>query len=277
MQSGPPRFQEPNRAERDRSMSDDATDARRRPTTGRIEVAVLEADSLLREGLQALLDSTEEMACVGAWGGADDALSAMKNVSPDVLLLDLKLPNRSGLDVLETISATMPQIRVIVMIDCPPERCVMTYRRPHETCGLPLSESASLKASPDDCLQAALKMGAYGALRKSCSFQMVAQAIRSVYSGRRWIEPVTSSRLAEQYLLALRTPAHPSELAEPQHLTPRERQVVSLIARGYSNKEIAHEMELGYSTIKNYVSSILEKLNLDSRTQIAVYATGQTE
>jgi len=131
-------------------------------------------------------------------------------------------------------------------------------------------------SAPDDCLQMALKAGAHGVLHNHCSFEYLMKAIRSVSRGQYWMELPTANRLAEQYLLTLR-PTHAPSASGTDKLTLRERQVASLVSQGRSNKEIARELHLGYSTVKNYVSSILEKLDLRDRTQIALFAMDHAE
>jgi len=243
-----------------------------RPT---IRVAVLDANDLVREGLSALISGTADFLLTAAWADPDVALAEIGAAAPDVLLVDVKLPDRASFRALKALPSAAPATRAIMMVDCAEERCAVLNPPSQIARERTLRLVPASFSGPDDCLQIALKMGAHGVLRKSSSYREVSQAVRAVHAGQCWMELPTATRLAQQYLLSLR-PARTPERSGPQALTLRERQVVSLIAHGRSNKEIAHELQLGYSTVKNYVSNILEKLGLSDRTQIALYAIQQT-
>lgn len=235
-----------------------------------IRVAVLERNDLLRDGLAALVSITPDLALAGTWSDVDVALEEMPERLVDVALVDVKLPERSGFRALKAFPTICPHTRAIMMVECREDRCMVL--NPQTSAHVrPLRPAPAAFSGPDDCLQISLKMGASGVVRKDCSFAEMSQAIRAVHGGQCWMELPTATRLAEQYLLTLR-PSAPASRTGSQNLTLRERQVVSLIAHGRSNKEIAHELQLGYSTVKNYVSNILEKLSLSDRTQIALYA-----
>lgn len=242
---------------------------------GVIRVGVVDRDTLLREGLAALLNTAKGMSCAGTWGDLSEAMIDLQTDPPDVLLLDVFQMQHAGFQALRHLLTVCPMVRTIVMVKCPEDRCVILNRP------APLSQQSSLsvqtpESTLDDCLQIALKIGAQGAIRKQCTFRHIEEAIHAVYAGGFWIEPGTSSRLALQHLRS----AHPvsrESAVRPDGLTHRERQIIHLIAQGLSNKEIARELHLGYSTIKNYVSSILGKLQLNDRTQIALYAVKQAD
>jgi DNA-binding NarL/FixJ family response regulator len=236
-----------------------------------VRVAILESNDLLRDGLAALVSITQGLALAGAWGDVDEALDEMPERLPDVALVDVKLPERSGFRALKAFPLVCPQTRAIMLVDCREDRCVVLNPQTSAAHVRSLRTVPAAFSGPDDCLQISLKMGAHGVLRKDCSFAEMTQAIRAVYAGQCWMELPTATRLAQQYLLSMRA-SHPAARSGAQSLTLRERQVVSLISHGRSNKEIAHELQLGYSTVKNYVSNILEKLALSDRTQIALYA-----
>jgi DNA-binding NarL/FixJ family response regulator len=242
-----------------------------RPLRAPVRVAVLESNDLLRDGLAALLSIAPGLALAGAWGNVDEALDEMPERLPDIVLVDVKLPERSGFRALKALPMICPQTRAIMMVECREDRCVVLNPQTSAAHARSLRTVPAAFSGPDDCLQISLKMGAHGVLRKDCAFAEVAQAIRAVHTGQCWMELPTATRLAQQYLLSMRSSQNAAR-SGAQSLTLRERQVVSLIAHGRSNKEIAHELQLGYSTVKNYVSNILEKLALSDRTQIALYA-----
>lgn len=240
-----------------------------------MRVGVLDANDLLRAGLAALLEQAEGFEFAGEWRDAASVLRDLRTHSVDVLLVDMKLPGQSAFKVLEALPNVSPNTKAVVTVDCRSDDCVVLnprrYGERDKMRVVPLPFSA-----PDDCLQMALKAGAHGVLHNHCSFEYLMRAIRSVSRGQYWMELPTANRLAEQYLLTLRPPN--AVVADgSEKLTLRERQVASLVSQGRSNKEIARELHLGYSTVKNYVSSILEKLNLRDRTQIALFAMDHAE
>lgn len=239
-----------------------------------IKVGVLDANDLLREGLVLLLERAEGLVCCGEWRDAPTALHELRQAVPDVLIVDMKLPGQSSFRVLESLPNIAPHAKAIVMVDCRAEDCVVLNPRRYGERDLTRVAPQPF-AAPDDCLQMALKIGAQGVLHNHCSFTYLVKAIRSVHNGHYWMEIPTANRLAEQYLMTLRSTSAAPE-GEVDRLTLRERQVAALVSQGRSNKEIARELHLGYSTVKNYVSSILEKLDLRDRTQIALFALEQT-
>ena len=236
-----------------------------------VKVGVVDENELIRDGLSSLLNHSQEFVCAGSWAAADEALMAVAQDPAHVLLVDSRLREQSAFELLRALVPSNPPVRVIVMVDCQDDRCVLLNQHSFGPGRKPLSLSEGVCSEPDDCLQTALKMGARGVLRKASSFETISAAIRKVADGYHWIEPSTAVRLARQYLVSLG--AEPvREKRVLTRLTLRERQIVSLIAHGHSNKEITAELNLGYSTVKNHVSSILDKLGLSDRTQIALYA-----
>jgi DNA-binding NarL/FixJ family response regulator len=239
-----------------------------------ITIGLLDPDDLLREGVAALIGKTEDLLCVGDWSTPEDAMQGLAQTMPDVLLVDVKMPERAMFELLKALPTISPGTRVIATVDCREDRCVVLNPQSPGRQNSAVRILSQELAQPDDCLQMALKMGVQGALHRQRPFREIARAIRAVHSGQYWIEPPTALRLAQQHLLSLRR-AHTAERGGPDMLTLRERQVLTLIAEGRSNKEIARELQLGYSTVKNYVSSILEKLGLSDRTQLALFAIQQ--
>jgi DNA-binding NarL/FixJ family response regulator len=240
----------------------------------RIRIGLLTDDHLLREGLELLVSATPDLDLEGSWCDSGSALSEISEVLPDVLVLDVKLPRGSAYELLKALPRVAHSVKTLVMVECREENCHVLS--PSVVGGMARSRSsvASQLSRPDDCLQIALKLGARGVIRRQCSFGQLHKSIREVYGGQTVIEQSTAQRLAEQYLVSFQ-----HHRAEPESgadaLTLRERQIVQLISQGRSNKEISREMQIAYSTVKNYVSSILEKLDLQDRTQIALYAVSK--
>jgi DNA-binding NarL/FixJ family response regulator len=236
-----------------------------------IRVGLLTDDHLLREGLEALISTAPRFHLAGSWCDSETALEDILSNAPDVLLLDIKLPRGSAFETLKALPKAAHGVRSLVMVECREENCYVLS--PAVLGGLVRNRNglATHLSRPDDCLQMALKMGAHGVIRRHTTFANLEKAIREVHSGLTVIEAATAQRLAEQYLVSFRhSHAEPETIVDT--LTLRERQIVQLISQGRSNKEISREMQIAYSTVKNYVSSILEKLDLQDRTQIALYA-----
>ncbi|MGC8669183.1 MAG: LuxR C-terminal-related transcriptional regulator [Chthonomonadales bacterium] len=235
-----------------------------------IRLGVVECDELLRDCLKALLSKDPAFSLAGVWCDAHEAMGAIADDPPDVLLLGIRLADRSGFETIRTILASFPQTRIIATVDCMEDRCQVLHPQLSSASCRAVRMVSEVFAEPDDCLQTALKMGAHGCIRLRCPYQNIAQAIHRVHAGQVAIEPPTAFRLARQFLHAIRS-GGPSEGGYGA-LTLRERQVIALVAQGRSNKEIAAELQVSYSTVKNHVSSILDKLGLTDRTQLAVYA-----
>jgi DNA-binding NarL/FixJ family response regulator len=239
-----------------------------------ITVAILDNNPLLREGLASLFNHENGFRCIALWKSCAEAMEGLPELNPDIFLLDIKMPEIDGFDFVRKLCACNEKTKVIITVDCAEEKCIIlnpslsAASRTPQNASPPISESFT---APDDCLQIALKIGAHGVLRKQCSFKYIIQAVKTVNAGQYWMELPTANRLAQQYLLSIQ-PSQSHKPVEKRNLTLRERQIVYLIAQGRSNKEISRELVLSYSTVKNYVSSILEKLSLSDRTQIALYA-----
>lgn len=207
-----------------------------------IRVLIVDDHTLFRSGVRLLLQRHEGFEVVGE---ADDGLEGVKRakqLKPDVVLLDLHMPGTSGLEAVPLLREEVPQAQVIM---------------------LTVSEDA------EDLLEA-LRAGARGYLLKNIETDFLLQSIRSAARG----ESVMSSQMAGKLADAMRTPQKGTFAAEtsPGKLSPREREVIVMLARGASNKEIARTLDLAESTVKIHVQGILRKLNLASRVQAAVYA-----
>ena len=240
-----------------------------------LSVALIDAHPLECEGLASMLRGSEQFSCTGAWTDPQMALTILPQLAPRVILLDAKLPGISSFLVLRAARAASPRSRVVYMVDCSEEQCVISPALTQKLRRQAGEPPTRFVIRPDDCLQTALKLGARGVVRKQCTFEHLTTVIRTVASGGIWMEPSTAARLAEQYLSFLQSQSPRRERLRGG-LTRRECQIVEMIGHGHSNKEIADRLGLAYATVKNSVSSILRKLRLGDRTQIALYAAGTT-
>jgi DNA-binding NarL/FixJ family response regulator len=219
----------------------------------------------------ALLNTVEEFDCIGAWSQPQEALTALQKRYPNVLLLDLRLQPLSNMELLQNLPSISPTTRVLVILNCPEAWRAALDVHPLPAQRATLARSQEQGEPGEDSLLHALQLGVWDIVYEEHGFHSIAQSIRKAYAGERFMDTATITRLAESYCRSMR-PDEDTVEDQAQSLTLREWQVLRLIGQGCSNKDIAHEMQLSYSTIKNYVSSILKKLQMDGRTQIALYA-----
>ena len=213
-----------------------------------IRVLVVDDHTLFRRGLKALLDGDERFAVVGEAGDAGEAQRQAAALQPDVILLDNHLPGVKGIDALAGLREVAPQARMLM---------------------LTVSEDES-------DLAAALRGGARGYLLKTADSDLLASAIERAMQGASTISPEMTGKLVDAFQ-TLRAGADEAAVeADPIHsLSPREQQILSHIARGASNKEIARALDIAETTVKIHVQHILRKLKLSSRVQAAVYAAAR--
>jgi two-component system, NarL family, response regulator LiaR len=203
-----------------------------------IRVLVVDDESVVREGVVAILSLQPDLEVVGDARDGIQAVQMARKAKPDVILLDMVMPNQDGL-------ATIPIIK-----DLLPNTCILVLTS--------FAES--------DRVYQAIKFGALGYLLKDATRAQLLQAIRDVSNGQASIQPSIAMKVIHEI-------NHPEKLlytASP--LAPRELDTLRLIARGLSNQEIATELVVHERTIAKYVSSILDKLHLANRTQAALYA-----
>jgi DNA-binding NarL/FixJ family response regulator len=210
--------------------------------TGTIGVLVVDDHDLFRAGLASLLSTESDIEVVAQASTGRSGVRLAGELQPDVVLMDLRMPDISGHDATRAIVAERPSARVVVLT----------------------------VSSADEDVEAAVEAGACGFLAKDTPIEEVASAVRAAASGAAWL----SSRAAEVVLGSLRRAKQERLLDDAviQDLSPRELEVLHLIARGMENAEIAQTLGISPRTAKNHVSSILAKLGLPSRVQAAIYA-----
>ncbi|WP_314146299.1 response regulator transcription factor [uncultured Leifsonia sp.] len=204
-------------------------------TAAPIRVFLADDHEIVRRGIAALVDGQEDMEVVGEAETAARARARILAVRPDVAVLDVRLPDGSGIDVCRAVKQADPGIR-----------CLMLTAYDDE-----------------DALRSAVIAGADGYVVKDIRASTLLDDIRSAFRGARLIDP----RIAERVTATMREPADDPRFAS---LGLRERQVLALIADGRTNRQIAENLGLAEKTVKNYVSSLLAKLGLQRRTQAAV-------
>ncbi len=205
-----------------------------------IRVFVADDQALVRQGIRALLTLDPDLAIVGEATDGDEAVALITIEKVDVVLLDIRMPKKNGLDVLRHLAARN---------DLPPTIVLTTF------------EDAEVVLE-------AIRAGARGFLLKDISFEQLVRAIRAVASGSTVFHPALTQRLVES-----RAQLRPFDsLDRPDPLTDREIEVVRLMAAGYSNREIAHALGTAEGTIKNHVSNVLSKFGVRDRTRAVLKA-----
>jgi NarL family two-component system response regulator LiaR len=203
-----------------------------------IRVLIADDHAVVRQGLRTFLELQHDIEVVLDVADGEAAVSAVEDQAPDVILMDLVMPGVDGVEAIRRIRERRPQARVLVL-------------------------SSFLD---DERLFPAVRAGAAGYLLKDVQPQELVRAIRTVHRGEGLLHPAVAARLMEEFAEGTARPA-PDEM-----LTGREREVLTLIARGLPNKLIARELSISEKTVKTHVSSILGKLGLTDRTQAALYA-----
>jgi len=206
-----------------------------------IRVLIVDDHTLFRSGIKLLLQRQSGFEVVGEAGDGLEGVKRAKQLKPDIVLLDLHMPGVNGLEAISLLRDEVPQTEIIM---------------------LTVSEDA------EDLLEA-LRAGARGYLLKNIETDFLVDSIRRAVNG----ESVMSSQMASKLADAMRAPQKRAiSDASPEKLTPREREIIVMLAKGASNKEVARTLDLAESTVKIHVQGILRKLNLTSRVQAAVYA-----
>ncbi|MBD2211854.1 response regulator transcription factor [Nostoc linckia FACHB-104] len=208
-----------------------------------IKVLLVDDQNLIRQGLRALLELETDLEIVGEAENGAIALNLIAELQPNVVLMDIRMPIMDGVAATREIQKSFSGIKVLVLT---------TF-------------------DDDEYVKAALQNGAMGYLLKDTPSEELAFAIRAVHKGYTQLGPGIVKKLLTQFPTLEPTPPPeiPPSLAE---LTPREKEVLRLIAQGASNREIAQQLYISEGTVKNHVTNMLNRLNLRDRTQAAIFA-----
>ena len=204
-----------------------------------ITLLVVDDHEVVRQGLVALLGRRPGFQVVGEAGTVAEAIEGARRFQPDLVIMDVRLPDGSGIEACREIRADLPETRVVMLTSYPDEDAVLS----------------------------AIVAGASGYLLKQVRARDLVAALETVARGESLLDPAVTGRVLDR-VRRIATSTEPDELAQ---LTPQEQKILLLVAEGKTNKEIASEVFLSDKTVKNYVSSILAKLNLERRAQAAAY------
>ncbi|MBI2812709.1 MAG: response regulator transcription factor [Opitutae bacterium] len=202
-----------------------------------IRVLLIDDSPIIRLGLRSALENCADIQIVGEAGTAAEGEAAVLKLRPDIALLDLHLPDKSGLLACRAIRSQRPETKILVLTSSSSERN----------------------------LQEAMHAGALGYLLKDNDGQALATALRAVMGG----QPVLDPSMSDQVMSLVRHRGEPSAAAKLGRLSPQERKVVAFLADGLTNKEIGDRLNLTEKTVKNYLATIFTKLNISRRSQAA--------
>ncbi len=200
-----------------------------------IRVLIADDHAVLRHGLRLILNEADDLTVIGEAANGEEALKLALELQPDVILMDVNMPDLDGIEATRRIRAVQPNTQVLILTI----------------------------SNKDKDLFEAVKAGARGYLLKSSQSSQVIDVIRRIAAGETILPPDLVGRVLDEL-------THPTPT--PELLTRREREILQLVARGLGNKEIANKLYISENTVKTHIRHILEKLNLNNRAEAAAYA-----
>ena len=204
----------------------------------KIRILIVDDHAVVRKGIRALLATEDDLEVIGEAENGEEAVALYSELNPDLLLLDLIMPKVNGIEVIKKIKSDQHDAKILVLTSF----------------------------AADDQVFPAIKAGALGYLLKDTEPEDLINAIRQVYRGESSLSPTVARKVLEEVF-------HPAEKPlSPDPLTRREIDVLQVLAKGKSNRDIANELSISETTVRTHVSNILGKLHLASRTEAALYA-----
>ena len=211
-------------------------------TKAKASVRILVADdhAIFRDGLRRLLDGAEDVSIVGEAANGNECVKMLAKLKPDILLLDLRMPEKDGLGVLEEVNFDSLPTRVIVLTAAEDDRDVVR----------------------------AMRLGARGVVLKQSASDLLLKSIRKVHDGEIWLD----NRMTAEVIDAFKKSAEAGQRREKPLLSDREKEIVQLVAQGFRNREIGEKLFISEQTVKNHLHNIFDKLGVSDRLELALYA-----
>jgi two-component system, NarL family, nitrate/nitrite response regulator NarL len=211
-------------------------------TKGKPPVRILVADdhAIFRDGLRRLLEGSDDVSIVGEASNGNECIKMLAKLKPDILLLDLRMPEKDGLGVLEEINFDSMTTRVIVLTAAEDDRDVVR----------------------------AMRLGARGVVLKQSASDLLLKSIRKVADGEIWLD----NRMTAEVIDAFKKSSEAGQRREKPLLSEREKEIVQLVAQGFRNREIGEKLFISEQTVKNHLHNIFDKLGVSDRLELALYA-----
>ena len=211
--------------------------AKGQPTIG---VLVADDHAIFRDGLRQLLGAENDIAIIGEAQNGAECIKLLAKLKPDVLLLDIRMPDKSGLAVLEEINFDTLQTRVVVLTAAEDDRDVLR----------------------------AMRLGARGVVLKQSATDLLVKSIHRVYAGEIWLD----NRMTSEVMKAFSESSNGGPSRSKPLISAREKDIVQLVAQGFRNKEIGEKLFISEQTVKNHMHNIFDKLGVSDRLELALYA-----
>ncbi|MGD1211478.1 MAG: response regulator transcription factor [Candidatus Acidiferrales bacterium] len=205
-----------------------------------IRILVADDHAIFRDGLRKLLADAEEIQIVGEASNGVECIKMLAKLKPDILLLDLRMPEKDGLGVLEEVNFDSTPTRVIVLTAAEDDRDVVR----------------------------AMRLGARGVVLKQSASDLLVKAIHKVFDGEIWLD----NRMTAEVIDAFKKSAEAGQRREKPLLSDREKEIVQLVAQGFRNREIGEKLFISEQTVKNHLHNIFDKLGVSDRLELALYA-----
>ena len=204
------------------------------------KIIIVDDHEVVRLGLKSLLDQYSQYEVISEASNANEVIQQVDDLDPDIILMDIRLPGKSGIEACEEIKQKKPEIKIIMLT---------SY-------------------AEDEMLFSAIKSGASGYVLKQINSEGLIQSLEAVAHGNASLDPAVTQRVFQE----VRRAVIAEEAASFSSLSQQEKMVLKLVSEGNTNKNIAHSLFLGEGTVRNYVSSILSKLDVSNRAEAAAYA-----
>jgi DNA-binding NarL/FixJ family response regulator len=205
-----------------------------------VRILVADDHAIFRDGLRKLLDGADDVQIIGEASNGNECVKMLARLKPDILLLDLRMPEKDGLGVLEEINFDTVQTRVIVLTAAEDDRDVVR----------------------------AMRLGARGVVLKQSASDLLLKSIRKVHDGEIWLD----NRMTAEVIDAFKKSAEAGQRREKPLLSDREKEIVQLVAQGFRNREIGEKLFISEQTVKNHLHNIFDKLGVSDRLELALYA-----